>query len=168
MTTPFRIRELTPSDSVEELTELLHRAYARLGEAGLNFTAVDQSAEVTAKRIAHGTCFVAVAGGKIVGTVTVEPAHSGSHCIYYRKPGVAAAHQFAVDPALQGSGIGAQLLLHAEAWAREHGFSELAIDTAEPATHLVEYYHRRGFEPVDRVQWPGKRYESIVLSKVLR
>ena len=48
------IRRITASDSLAELTELLHRAYARLGRMGLNYTAVDQSVEDTARRIGHG------------------------------------------------------------------------------------------------------------------
>lgn len=37
------IRPIEPGDSLEELTRLLHRAYAPLGKLGLNYTAVDQS-----------------------------------------------------------------------------------------------------------------------------
>ena len=44
------IRPLGPHDSVEGLTELLHRAYAALGARGWNYTAVDQTIEVTGKR----------------------------------------------------------------------------------------------------------------------
>lgn len=36
------LRKLRREDSIEELTYLLHRAYARLGAVGLNYTAVDQ------------------------------------------------------------------------------------------------------------------------------
>lgn len=159
------IRELLPTDALDDLTDLLHRAYARLGEMGLNFTAVDQTAEVTADRIATGTCFIALAGEKVVGTIAVEPPHSDSRCAYYRKPDVAIAHQFAVDPDFQGSGLGTRLLGRAEEWTRDNGFSYLAVDTAEPAAHLVEYYRRRGFEHVDRVQWTGKTYDSVVFAK---
>ena len=63
------IRTLQPSDSLHELTALLHRAYARLGAMGLNYTAVDQSPEITAKRIAGGQCFVAEIEGKLAGTI---------------------------------------------------------------------------------------------------
>lgn len=168
MTTELTIREWRAADSLEDLTNLLHRAYAPLGAMGLNFTAVNQSVDETASRIRYGTCFVAVLEGKIVGTVTVEPPYSESTCQLYRRPEVAAAHQFAVEPEMQKSGIGALLLKYAETWAAEQGSKVLGIDTAEPAAHLVEYYQRRGFEPVGRVQWPGKTYESIVLSKALK
>jgi hypothetical protein len=42
---------------------------------------------------------------------------------------------------------------------------ELAMDTAEQATHLVELYTRLGYRHVGWVQWPGKVYRSVVLSK---
>ena len=50
----FEIRLWSDSDSIEELTALLHRAYAKLGKLGLNYTAVDQSPEVTQRRMDHG------------------------------------------------------------------------------------------------------------------
>ena len=45
------IRQLAPADSLEELTHLLHRAYAQLGGMGLNYTAVSQPTETTARRL---------------------------------------------------------------------------------------------------------------------
>ena len=44
----LQIRPLSSTDSITEITFLLHRAYARLGDMGLNYTAVDQSTDVTA------------------------------------------------------------------------------------------------------------------------
>lgn len=161
------IRPLAATDSITELTALLHRAYARLAQMGLNYTAVDQSAEVTARRIAGGTCYVAAAESQLVGTILVQPTYAKNHCAYFTRPGVACAHQFAVDPQHQGNGIGRLLLDRAEQWAREHGFAELAMDTAEPARHLVELYGRLGYRHAGFVQWPGKVYRSVVLSKPL-
>lgn len=161
------IRPVTEADSIRELTALLHRAYARLAGMGLNYTAADQTPEVTARRIRGGTCFVAVNVAEIVGTILVQPTYLDNECTYYTRSGVACAHQFAVDPARQGTGIGRLLLARAEDWARSHGFHELAMDTAEPAMHLVDFYKRLGYAPVDSVQWPGKVYRSVVLSKRL-
>jgi len=136
MKTLFQIRPLETTDSIGELTSLLHRAYARLGQMGLNYTAVDQTPEVTSSRIRGGHCFVVTAAHKLVGTIVVQPTYRQSACEYFMRLGVAAAHQFAVDPDYQGSGIGRMLLQRAEQWATAAGFAELAIDTAEPAKHL--------------------------------
>ena len=94
------IRELASGDSLHEITFLLHRAYARLGAMGLNYTAVNQSAEVTAERIAGGRCLVAEVEAKVVGTILVKPTSAAIDCEYFMRPGVAAVHQFAVDPAI--------------------------------------------------------------------
>ncbi|MDM4768560.1 GNAT family N-acetyltransferase [Pelomonas sp. SE-A7] len=163
----LEIRKLQESDSILGLTLLLHRAYARLGAMGLNYTAVDQAPEVTEKRIRGGNCFVVASGSKLVGTIVVHPTYVENACEYFTRSGVAAAHQFAVDPEHQGAGIGRMLLQRAERWAKEAGFVELAIDTAEQATHLVELYERLGYRHVGWVQWPGKVYRSMVLSKPL-
>lgn len=163
----LQIRQLQDSDSLTELTSLLHRAYARLGNMGLNYTAVDQTPEVTAKRIRGGNCFVVSAGAKLVGTIVVQPTYAENKCEYFTRSGVAAAHQFAVDPEHQGAGIGRMLLQRAEQWAKESGFVELAMDTAEQATHLIELHARLGSRHVTWVRWPGKVYRSVVLSKHL-
>jgi GNAT superfamily N-acetyltransferase len=163
----FSIRKLQASDSLLELTDLLHAAYARLGAMGLNYTSVDQSPEVTAERIAGGQCYVAEQEGKLTGTIVVKPTYASNECEYFTRPGVAAVHQFAVDPARQGQGLGRALLQVCEAWATERGFRELAMDTAEQAIHLIKLYTSLGYLPVGGVQWTGKVYRSVVLSKVL-
>lgn len=161
------IRARSDADSIAEITELLHRAYAKLGAMGLNYTAVDQSPQVIAQRMAGGTCFIALSGGRIVGTVLAQPTHSQSDCDYFTRAGVACVHQFAVEPALQGAGIGRMLLATAETWARDRGFHQVAMDTAEPAMHLVQFYTQLGYLPAGFVQWPGKTYRSVVLAKTL-
>ena len=163
-----KVRLFSESDSIADLTCLLHRAYARLGMLGLNYTAVDQTAETTAKRIRGGTCYVATLANTLVGTIVVQPTYSKNECEYFTRPGVAAAHQFAVEPERQSLGLGRMLLAKAESWASENGFRELAMDTAEQATYLIALYAKLGYRHVGWVQWPGKVYRSVVLSKCLR
>ncbi len=162
------IRPLHPNDSLLEITNLLHRAYARLGAMGLNYTAVDQSPDVTAQRIAGGQCYVVEVGAKLAGTIVVKPTYRENDCEYFTRAGVAAVHQFAVDPEIQGKGIGRALLQASENWARDQGFRELAMDTAEQAAHLIKLYTALGYAHVGFVQWPGKVYRSLVLSKALQ
>jgi GNAT superfamily N-acetyltransferase len=181
------VRPLEATDSIDELTELLHRAYARLGDMGLNYTAVDQSPQVTRERIRGATCFVAVADDgadaqlasaapprgaagparRLIGTITVHHTSADPSEAYYARAGVAAAHQFAVDPSQQGAGIGRMLLQRAEQWAVEQGYREIAVDTAEQATHLIDLYARLGYRHVGFVQWHGKVYRSVIMSKPL-
>lgn len=85
----FFIRPLNESDSLEELTKLLHRAYKPLGDAGMNFTAVDQSVEKTRERASLGVCFVACLNvGEIVGTVSCHNKEQGVSKTWYRRKSV--------------------------------------------------------------------------------
>jgi GNAT superfamily N-acetyltransferase len=167
------IRPLAPSDSLESLTALLHGAYSHLGAMGLNYTAVDQTVEVTAQRIASGQCFVAEREGRIVGTVTVGGAWDvqrvpgARQCPWYLRRDMAHLHQLGVEPAAQGQGIGNALIAACEQWAREQGLSAIALDTAAPAAHLRARYARLGYSDADEVQWPGKTYRTVIMVKAL-
>jgi GNAT superfamily N-acetyltransferase len=171
--TRTELRPLAPSDSLEALTALLHRAYARLGAMGLNYTAVDQSVETTRARFASGQGLVVEEGGALVGCVVVagpfdEAKNPGTRrSPWYLRRDVAHLHQLAVDPAQQGQRLGDQLVMACEAWARERGFRAIALDTAEPAHHLRARYARMGYAEVDHAQWDGKRYSSLILVKSL-
>lgn len=173
MPAPFTLRPLATTDAIPEITALLHRAYAPLGAAGMNFTAVDQGDEMTRERIARGQCFVAEQGGRLVGTVTVngvfDPNRHGwaRATPWFFRQDVAHLHQYAVDPALQGGGIGAALMAACEQWAREQGHRAIALDTAMPAAHLRARYARAGYAEVAQVQWDGKTYRSVIMLKRL-
>ena len=161
------IRKLRDSDSLVDLTNLIHRAYAPLASRGFNYTGVDQPVEETAKRISRGQCAVAEIDGTIVGTITVIRPRFDRATRGYCEPHVASVHQFAVEPKLQGNGIGLALMSWAESWARDQGYRHLAVDTAESAHHLIAYYAKRGYGFVEFAQWPGKQYRSIICSKKL-
>lgn len=173
MSAAASLRPLSASDSLDALTALLHRAYARLAAMGLNFTAVDQSVETTRRRVGSGQCFVAELDGRIVGTVTVCEAYDPNRepwaratPWFYRRD-VAHLHQLAVDPSAQGQGLGDRLVAACEQWARAQGRGGLALDTAAPAAHLRRRYGRLGYREVDDVQWHGKRYRSVLMVKAL-
>jgi GNAT superfamily N-acetyltransferase len=123
---------------------------------------------VTRERIAGGICLVAVdAGSRIVGTALYHAPSPNGGSPWLRRPEVAHVGQFAVEPALQKQGIGGRLMDAAEALARAAGARELALDTAEPALHLVDLYGRRGYRLIEYAQWRGKRYRSVIMSKTL-
>ena len=163
--TDLLIRRLASEDSLEEITDLLHRAFAPLGRMGLTCGCIAQSAATTAARIARGTCFVALQGRRIVGTVTIERPDPAHEFTWYRRPRTASAHQLGVEPGLQHQGCGTHLLDVAERWSAAQGYEEFALDTPQRAQHLVAWYRAQGFTPVDDVRHAGKRYRSVVLSK---
>lgn len=164
----IQLRVLDERDSLEELTALLHRAYAELGALGFRYKAVDQGVEVTRKRISKGECYLALRDSAIVGTaVLLPPSWQPSYCEWYARPDVAVLSQFAVEPRLQRRGLGTRLMDTVEARAAELGANELSIDTAEGASHLIRFYQRRGYRHVGTAQWEHANYRSVLLSKHL-
>lgn len=162
------VRTLLPTDRVDAITDLLHRAYARNAAAGLRFVATHQESAVTAERLAQGYSFIAEIDEEIVGTITVRAPEKTPYGEYDPPFPIAAFGQFAVDPDRKGLGIGDALLTNAEGVALEAGCQELTLDTAQPAAELIAYYERRGFRIVGRADWrPETNYESWIMGKRL-
>jgi GNAT superfamily N-acetyltransferase len=163
----IQIRRFTESDSLVELTDLLHRGYRQLLEMGLRYTATYQDEQKTASRIAGKECYVGVLDSKYVASITLDPPGTADGCAYYHRPNVSSFYQFCVDPELRGQGLGRFLIQFVERRAVQLGATEMAIDTAERAHHLISMYKRYGYQPVDRLKWEATNYDSIVLAKSL-
>ena len=163
----FAIRRLRSGDSLEGLTQLLHRSFSELTLRGIDCQCASQSVARTRERVERGECFIAVSGARIIGTVTLESSDRHSSIPAYRDPATASVHQLAVDPARQGAGVGRSLIAHATAWARARRYGRLALDTPEGAVRQVAWYFDRGFDIVETTHVPGRRYASVVLAKPL-
>jgi GNAT superfamily N-acetyltransferase len=61
--------------------------------------------------------------------------------------------------------VGRLLLAFADHWAATRGYAEIALDTPQPATHLLTFYRAQGFRIVDFVRFNGKHYDSAILSR---
>ena len=161
------IRLFNDTDSVSELTALLHRSYARLANMGLDYLATHQSEEVTIARMAKGLCYVLKVEGDLIATIMYHgPAHIG-HTPWLDRKDVSHFGQLAVDPQFQGRGIGKRLVGVAEAEAWREGACEIALDTAEPALHLVEWYKKLGYRFIEFAQWKETSYRSVIMSKAM-
>lgn len=161
------VRPWQNTDSLEELTDLLHRAYKMLADMGLRFLATHQDVETTRRRIEAGECFVAEQRGRIVGSITFYRAGAHFGCPYYTRPEVCHIGQLAVEPGLRRQGLANLLMHHVEEHARQNGFAEIALDTAETAHHLIDWYKRRGYRQVDFQQWDVTNYRSVIMAKRL-
>ena len=162
----WTIRPFLATDSVEQLTELLHRAYRPLLDQGWRYLATTQTPEITRQRMAKGTCFLAAVGDRVVGTITYR--FPTTWVGWFNQPFVASVGQFAVEPEWQARGIGSALLGHTEAIAWNDGAKELALSTAEPAAHLIAYYAKRGYRVVEHTdETLPNGYRSVILSKTL-
>lgn len=164
----IHVRGLRDDDPIPAITRLLHEAYAPLAAMGLRYTATHQSDEVTVSRLQRGVPFVGELDGEIVATVTLYPtAGPNSSCAWYREPGVLSFGQFAVHPDLQRHGLGARLIGMVEDEALNRGGRELALDTAEPAHHLRQWYEKLGYRFIEFADWSTTNYRSVILSKLL-
>jgi GNAT superfamily N-acetyltransferase len=152
---------------VEELTDLLHRAYKRLADMGLRFIATFQDAEATKRQQKRGVCFILTEKEKLVGTVlyylkTFEDAPD-----IFKDKDVVLFGKFAVDPEYQNSGLGSYLLNFIEDYARQEGKKQMMLDTSEKAQHLIDYYEKRGYIYIQHWQWKDVNYRSVVMGKKL-
>jgi GNAT superfamily N-acetyltransferase len=166
------VRLLDPrgGDSVHELTELLHRAYKRHADRGMRAIAAFQDDMTTVKRITGGECYVAVLRDderRIVGTIVFKDADHTKGTPWFDRAGVASFSQLAVEPWLQGRGIGGMLIRKAESRALETGSVEIALSTPEPASELLAMYAHKGYRTVDHMNWPGTNYRSVIMSKAV-
>lgn len=168
MQAPFTIRPVDPNDDLEQITQVIRSAYKQLSDMGLRYWATWQEAEDTRKRFEEGHGLVALLDDRYVGTLTIYPPDPDNKAPAYRDPATYGIGQFAVDPAVQGSGLGKALHTHAESWVRDHGGRRMALDTAEGATHLIAMYERWGYRIVEHVDWrPFTNYLSVIMAKEL-
>ena len=163
----FAIRRLRSCDSLDTLTALLHRAFEDLAGRGIECQCAHQSVARTSERVKRGECFIAVSGGRTIGTVTLEHPDPCSAIEAYRDPATASVHQLAVDPACQGAGVGGALIACATAWAGARRYERLALDTPQGASREVTWYLGRGFDLAQVVHVAGRRYASVVLTKAI-
>ncbi|WP_432114721.1 GNAT family N-acetyltransferase [Streptomyces sp. S1] len=164
---PVRLTRFLDSDSVEDLTRLLHRAYAAHAASSLRFFASYQSVDDTRHRLGEGECWVAWnKGGEMVGTVTVAAPFSAP-AGYPVHQSAGSFWQLAVDPSGRGRGLGRRMVKLAESRARARGLPRMVIDTSADAGELVSWYRRHGYVPVGMWRWSVTNYDSVVLGKAL-
>jgi GNAT superfamily N-acetyltransferase len=168
----FRI--LKESDSIAEINALLLSAYRPLAEAGMRYAASHEDVEATKKNIENGECFLGLLDEKIIACAILRLPGRGDKLgwkavnpSWYQSPNVTTFGRFAVDPTLQGHGIGSKMMDVLEARAKELGFEELALDTSEHAANLISMYKARGYRFIEYHQWNITNYRSVVMSKKL-
>jgi ribosomal protein S18 acetylase RimI-like enzyme len=86
------------------------------------------------------TLIVAEDGGRTVGFVRAALDDAG--------PCPGRIETLVVDPGARGAGVGKLLMDAAEAWLREHGADEVAIEVVEPNTDARRFYERIGYQPM--------------------
>lgn len=161
-------------DPIDEVTGLLHRAYARQRALGLEPLAGRQDSTTTLDRVLASEAYLAVAGVSsehaaarelIVGVILFNEHEKVTFPTSFLEPETAHFAMFAVDPQLQGIGVGVMLLEMCEQRATEIGAKRLALSMAEPDASLRRYYERRDYAFVEYWQWPYTNYRSVILAR---
>jgi|WetSurMetagenome_2_1015567.scaffolds.fasta_scaffold751600_1 ribosomal protein S18 acetylase RimI-like enzyme len=134
----WRLRTAEPADA-SAIRDLTRRAYARwvpvLGREPLPMTA---DYEVGVRR--HRFDLLTSADERLLALIETRVEANGLLIL-----------NLAVDPALQGRGLGPRLLSHAEMLAREQGLPRLRLYTHEKMAKNVALYQRLGYA-VDRFE----------------
>lgn len=155
----IRIRLADEAD-VPVLRVLVNEAYRQLADLGLNYTGTYQDEQITRNRMQDKEVYLAFLDNQPVGTISLRVEQKKQGRVLY-------ISQVAVDPARQRQGIGKLLLQLAKQRAIELGISTLQLDTAIPATHLVNMYTKAGFQVIEEVHWRDKTYNSYIMQKLI-
>ncbi|MDU5083485.1 GNAT family N-acetyltransferase [uncultured Tissierella sp.] len=165
----IEFRLITTKDSIEELTQLLNKSYKILADMGLKYVAATQDDSVTLNRVRNAyKCYIGIYQNRIVSTISLYSPEPSDKSSWYSKEFVAKIGQFAVDTELQKYGIGSRMMDIVEEEARKiNNVREIALDTAETAYHLIDFYRKREYRYIETIEWGATNYKSVVLSKEL-
>ena len=125
------IRPATPAD-VAALSDLIRRTVRRSNASDyaalvVELICANYTPDKVAQRLVERDVFVCLEGPRIVGTIGLESDKLRS---------------LFVEPGLQGKGVGARLVTHLEAHARQTGVAELHLSSSITARG---FYERLGY-----------------------
>ncbi len=121
---------------------------------GLRINISDVQRLIQPEQAAASILLLCAIGGEIVATVCLEKIADAAHI-----------GMFAVNPAMQGYGIGKQLLAYAENYARQHwAVNRFLMHVISVRHELIAFYERRGYRrtgvfepfPVNPQMWQPK------------
>lgn len=185
--TKVNVRAATGKD-VGAVTELIHHAYGYwMDEFGLKLSPQTQSAEKTEKHLV-GLGFVATDdAGQVVATfssdevkITETPEaldvkfrFANDRVSYTKAENLNTPingrylefKKFATDPSISKQGLGKQLYLMAENYARANGFDGVVLETVYECRWLYEWYLEMGFQVVGKHRYPGSKLDTLILVK---
>ncbi|WP_426959149.1 GNAT family N-acetyltransferase [Muricoccus radiodurans] len=139
-------------EEVEAIAALTERAYAHyVPILGRRPAPMDDD---FAARVAAGQAYVLERNGAIVALAVIED--HGDHLWI---------DNLAVDPALNGQGVGQVLLAFCEAEARRRGYRKLGLLTNERMTRNRAIYARYGFTETEHREVNG--FRRVYMHKLL-
>ncbi len=137
----FRAAKKLDAEVIANLVNMAYRpesgAYGWTHESDLvsgSRTNIDQVVDIISKP--DSVILLGIKGSEIVACIHIEKDGSNS-CI----------GMFAVNPALQGAGVGKQMLAYAEWYASEYFSSDKFIMVViSSRSELISFYQRRGYQ----------------------
>ena len=160
----------------QELDELLafyqHTA-DRMEESGLQHWhwGCYPTADIIREDVGKGNLYVMrTADGTLAAAVALmagqEPEYDALQWSCGTRPGV--FHRLAVNPSMQGTGLGGRVLEDVMEILRRSGCDCVRCDTLEKNRNAIRLYEKFGFRPCDRLRWEDSFGENIALDKPLK
>lgn len=148
--TELTLREATISDAAD-IARIVNMAYRpEPGTEGWthesDLVSGDRtSAAQVAQLLRHSVILLGLRGAAIVACVQIESKDMAAHI-----------GMLAVEPAMQGAGVGKTMLAHAEAYAQcSLGAQECVLVVVAARIELIQFYRRRGYEDTgQRLPYP--------------
>lgn len=154
---PIEIRRAETTDA-QAIADCLQAAFAQHRDQYTPKAYADTVLQTDGvlRRMREMYLLVAVAGGRIIGTIGCLADASEGHL-----------RGMAVLPAWQGTGVAADLLGAAEAELRKNGCSVVTLDTTEPLLRAIRFYTTHGYSASGHVTdffgMPLYEYRKLLL-----
>lgn len=134
MTVPWAIRQIEDGDVAQVI--------ALWSACGLVQSSNDPAADIAlARHDPRATVIVGVAAGQIAGAAIVAEAAGSCGEAYY----------IAVDPCLQGQGLGRAIVMAAESWLTGRGVHGLRLRVEEANANAAAFYRHLGYHATNRL-----------------
>lgn len=139
-------------EAVGELTVQAYRSVALDDFAAADTEEYAPELRDVAGRAAAADVLVALAGGRLVGSVTYVPDTTGAMA-EFDEPGTASIRMLAVDPGAQGAGVGKALTRACIERARAAGRRAVLLHSTEWMTAAHRMYEGLGFRRDTSLDW---------------
>jgi ribosomal protein S18 acetylase RimI-like enzyme len=153
MTTEADVDGLRPATLADaaELTRLINLAFQKESF----FKKGDRIDEPqVVEKFKTGEFYLIERANAIVGCVYIEVAQEGDLRLIAKGEGAGYIGMLAVDPSLQGKGIGKKLMAFAEADLKRRGCTRMQLRIVNVRTELLEFYGRQGYREIGTTPYP--------------
>ena len=144
------------SISYEEILNVVHKAFEGRLSQGMHFTAVTYDLEKIKEIVDNGTTFCAIINGKCVGTLTLNIRKDKHNKLY------GYISTVAVDPSIQGRGIGYKMKASAINKAKEMQCEYILGNTSIFAKDVKRINEKFGYKIIGYASYSTTNYYSYV------